>query len=75
MTALHDQSAHAVACAYSAKKLSPVEVARAALGRVAAKINAMYVVDAEGALATAAASEARWRARKTMEAQRDRCRI
>jgi aspartyl-tRNA(Asn)/glutamyl-tRNA(Gln) amidotransferase subunit A len=65
MTALHHLSAHEVACAYRAKELSPVEVARAALGRVSAwekKINAMYVVDAEGALATAAASEARWRA-------------
>jgi aspartyl-tRNA(Asn)/glutamyl-tRNA(Gln) amidotransferase subunit A len=65
MTALHDLSAHEVACAYRAKELSPVEVARAALGRVSAwekKINAMYVVDAEGALATATASEARWRA-------------
>ena len=56
MTALHDLSAHEVACAYRAKELSPVEVAPAALGRVAAwekKINAMYVIDAEGALATA----------------------
>ena len=61
MTALHDLSAHALGCAYRAKELSPVEVASAALGRVAAwekKINAMYVVDAEGALAMAAASEA-----------------
>jgi Asp-tRNA(Asn)/Glu-tRNA(Gln) amidotransferase A subunit family amidase len=42
-----------------------VEVVRAALARIAAwetKINAMYVVDEAGALAQAAASEARWRA-------------
>jgi Asp-tRNA(Asn)/Glu-tRNA(Gln) amidotransferase A subunit family amidase len=71
MTALHDLSAHALGCAYRAKELSPVEVASAALGRVAAwekKINAMYVVDAEGALAMAAASEARWRASAPLSA-------
>jgi hypothetical protein len=42
---------------------SPVEVTRAALARIEAwekKINAMYVVDAAGALAQATASEARW---------------
>jgi aspartyl-tRNA(Asn)/glutamyl-tRNA(Gln) amidotransferase subunit A len=65
MTALHDLSAQALSAAYRAGQLSPVEVTRAALDRIEAwekKINAMYVVDAAGALAEASRSEARWRA-------------
>src|SRR5262249_21550359 len=65
MTALHDLSAAALSGAFRARQLSPVEVTRAALARIEAweaGINAMYVVDADGALAQAAASEARWRA-------------
>src|SRR5215831_15994562 len=65
MTAIHDLTAQALSSAYRTRQLSPVEVARAALARIAAwetKINAMYVVDEAGALAQAAASEARWRA-------------
>src|SRR5262252_64581 len=65
MTAIHDLTAQELSSAYRASALSPVEVARAALARIAAwetKINAMYVVDEAGALAQAAASEARWRA-------------
>src|SRR5712692_1739898 len=65
MTPIHDLTAQALSLAYRARQLSPVEVARAALARIAAwemKINAMYVVDEAGALAQAAASEARWRA-------------
>ena len=65
MTAIHNLTAQALSSAYRAKQLSPVEVAGAALARVAAweaKINAMYVVDEAGARAQAAASEARWRA-------------
>src|SRR5712671_484207 len=65
MTPTYDLTAQALSSAFRAKQLSPVEVARAALARVAAwetKINAMYVVDEAGALAGAAASEARWRA-------------
>ncbi len=65
MTAIHNLTAEALSSAYRARQLSPVEVARAALARIAAweaKINAMYVVDDAGALAQAAASEARWRA-------------
>src|SRR5712671_2123304 len=65
MTPTYDLTAQALSSAFRAKQLSPVEVARAALARVAAwetKINAMYVVDEAGALAGAAAPEARWRA-------------
>jgi aspartyl-tRNA(Asn)/glutamyl-tRNA(Gln) amidotransferase subunit A len=64
MTALHDLSAHELSSAYRSRQVSPVEVTRAALSRIEAwekKINAMYVVDAEGALAMAAASQERWR--------------
>ncbi|MGP0088414.1 MAG: amidase [Xanthobacteraceae bacterium] len=64
MTALHDLSAHELSIAYRSRQVSPVEVTRAALSRIEAwekKINAMYVVDAEGALAMAAASQERWR--------------
>src|SRR5215467_4618153 len=64
MTAIHDLTAQALSSAYRARQLSPVDVAQAALARIAAwetKINAMYVIDAAGALAQAAASEARWR--------------
>ncbi len=64
MANLHDLSAHELSQAYAARRISPVEATRAALGRIEAwesKINAMYVVDGEGALAQAAASERRWR--------------
>jgi aspartyl-tRNA(Asn)/glutamyl-tRNA(Gln) amidotransferase subunit A len=65
MPPIHELTAQALSSAYRARQLSPVEVARAALGRIAAwepKINAMYLVDEAGALAQAAASEARRRA-------------
>jgi Asp-tRNA(Asn)/Glu-tRNA(Gln) amidotransferase A subunit family amidase len=65
MTAIHNLTAQALSSAYRSKELSPVEVAQAALARIPSwepKINAMYVIDAEGALAQARASEARWRA-------------
>ncbi len=65
MTALHDLSAGVLSNAYRARQLSPVEVTRAALARIdawEARINAMYIVAAESALAQAAAAEARWRA-------------
>lgn len=48
---------------YRAKTLSPVEVTRAVLDRIEAldpKLNAYCLVDAEAALASARASEARW---------------
>ncbi len=65
MTAIHNLTAQALSSAYRSKELSPVEVTQAALARIPQwepKINAMYIVDAEGALAQARASEARWRA-------------
>jgi aspartyl-tRNA(Asn)/glutamyl-tRNA(Gln) amidotransferase subunit A len=48
---------------YRAKTLSPVEVTRAVLDRIAAlnpRLNAYCLVDADGALAAARAAEARW---------------
>jgi Asp-tRNA(Asn)/Glu-tRNA(Gln) amidotransferase A subunit family amidase len=65
MIAVHNLTAQGLAAAYRARDLSPVEVTQAALARVVAwepKINAMYAIDAEGALAQARASETRWRA-------------
>jgi aspartyl-tRNA(Asn)/glutamyl-tRNA(Gln) amidotransferase subunit A len=64
MAMLHDLSAAELSTAYRTKQISPVEVTRAALARMEAwepKIHAMYVIDAEGALAQAASSERRWR--------------
>ena len=65
MTALPDLSAATLSDAFRARQVSPVEVTRAALARIdawEAAINAMYVVDADKALAQATAAEARWRA-------------
>src|SRR5688500_6281875 len=62
--ALHNLTARDLSEAYRTKSLSPVEVTRAVLARVETcdrKLNAMYVVDAEGALGQALLSEARWR--------------
>jgi len=64
MPALSEMAAADIAAQYARGALSPVEVARACLKRIGAcepKLNAMYRVDAEGALAAAEASEARWR--------------
>jgi Asp-tRNA(Asn)/Glu-tRNA(Gln) amidotransferase A subunit family amidase len=50
--------------AYADRTLSPVEVVEAGLARIDAwepKLNAMYLLDREGALAQARGSEARWR--------------
>jgi aspartyl-tRNA(Asn)/glutamyl-tRNA(Gln) amidotransferase subunit A len=71
MAAMHDLDALQVAAQYASGGLSPVEVARAALERIAAwepKLNAMYRVDREGALAAAKASEARWRSKQPLSA-------
>ena len=65
MTTIHDPHRSRQSSACATKELSPVEVTRAALARIEAwekTINAMYVVDAAGALVQATASEARWRA-------------
>jgi aspartyl-tRNA(Asn)/glutamyl-tRNA(Gln) amidotransferase subunit A len=67
MHAASDLTATQLSSAYARGELSPVEVARALLERIGAwepKINAMYRVDRDGALAQARASEGRWRARR-----------
>ena len=69
--ALHDLSAAELSDAYRSRRLSPVEVTRAVLARIDAwepKINAMFVVDAEGALAQASQSERRWREAEPLSA-------
>ncbi|MFO1361296.1 MAG: amidase [Burkholderiales bacterium] len=56
-------SATELVARYAARTLSPVEVARAVLARIEAlnpQLNAYCLVDADGALAAARASEARW---------------
>jgi aspartyl-tRNA(Asn)/glutamyl-tRNA(Gln) amidotransferase subunit A len=66
---LYDLTALELSHAYQAKQLSPVEVTRAVLERIdrwESQLNAMYLIDAEGALAQAAASETRWRAGKPL---------
>jgi aspartyl-tRNA(Asn)/glutamyl-tRNA(Gln) amidotransferase subunit A len=69
MAAIHQRSAAELAAAYASGELSPVHVARALLERIDAwepRINAMYRVQREAALAQAAASEARWRAGRAL---------
>src|SRR5688500_8213881 len=64
MAPIHQRSALDLAAAFASGELSPVQVARAALERIEAwepRINAMYRVQRESALASASASEARWR--------------
>src|SRR5689334_15934097 len=64
MPALHELIAHQLASGYATRELSPVEVVRAAFARIDAwepKINAMYRIARDAALAEATASEARWR--------------
>ncbi len=54
-----------LAAAYAARNVSPVEVTRACLARaeaVQATLNAFTLIDHEGAMAAARASEGRWRA-------------
>src|SRR5438552_9764204 len=56
-------SARELVSRYRARSLSPVEVTRAILDRIALinpHINALYYVDAEGALAAARGAEGRW---------------
>jgi aspartyl-tRNA(Asn)/glutamyl-tRNA(Gln) amidotransferase subunit A len=69
MATMQELDALQVAAQYAAGGLSPVEVARACLERIEAwepRLNAMYRVDRENALAAARASEARWRARQPL---------
>jgi aspartyl-tRNA(Asn)/glutamyl-tRNA(Gln) amidotransferase subunit A len=61
---IYDLSAVELSQAFRTKELSPSEVTRAVLARIEAwepMLNAMYIIDAEGALVQAVASEARWR--------------
>jgi aspartyl-tRNA(Asn)/glutamyl-tRNA(Gln) amidotransferase subunit A len=71
MTALHNLSAEELSAHFQAGKLSPVEVTKALLARIESyepKLNAMYIVDASGALSQAAAAEKRWRERRPLSA-------
>lgn len=61
---LHALTAAELGERYRGRELSPVEVTEAVLARIEAwepGINAMYIVDRDGALAQARAAEARWR--------------
>jgi aspartyl-tRNA(Asn)/glutamyl-tRNA(Gln) amidotransferase subunit A len=69
MTQVHRFSAARLSAAYARRELSPVEAVRQAIARMEAwepRINAMYRIDRDGALAAARASEARWRAGKPL---------
>ncbi len=64
MTELHAMTAADLAGAFAARRLSPVEVAQAALARIEAwepHVNALFRVHRDRALAAARESEARWR--------------
>ena len=63
MTAIHDLSASELSSAYARRELSPVETAHAVFDRIARwepKLNAMYLLKRDQALAAARKSEARW---------------
>ena len=71
MTGIPQLSAVALAAEYRRGGLSPLEAVSSLLGRIDAwepKLNAMYRLDRDGALAQARASEARWRAGKPLSA-------
>lgn len=60
---IHELSATELLGLYRSRKLSPVEACEAALSRMArleGRLNAMFVIDREGAMVQARASEARW---------------
>lgn len=64
MTALHDLTAYDLWLGYRTARISPVDATKAALARIELwepKINAMYITDADGALAQAKASARRWK--------------
>nr|HET7860724.1 amidase family protein [Caldimonas sp.] len=63
MTALHDLTAVELLARYRERSLSPVEVTRAVLDRIAAwepRLHATYALDGDAALAAARVAEARW---------------
>ncbi|WP_342362255.1 amidase [Terrarubrum flagellatum] len=63
MTDIHHLTAVQLASLYARKKLSPVEATKAALDRIDSwepKLNAMYVIHRDEALAAAKAAEKRW---------------
>ncbi len=63
MTALHDLAASELLAGYRSGALSPLEVTRAVLDRIAAcesHLHATYALDPDAALAQAAASHSRW---------------
>src|SRR5919197_718427 len=71
MAAIHELTAGELSAAYARQELSPVDVARAALARIAdweTRINAMYRVSEALALEQARAAEARLRSRKPRSA-------
>ena len=71
MAAIHERSAADLVAAYESAELSPLVVARALLERIDAwepRINAMYRVHREAALAAASASESRWRQDRPLSA-------
>ena len=71
MAALNDLPAAELAQRYASGALSPVDVVRACLERIERcepRLNAMYRVAREGALAAATASEQRWRAKQPLSA-------
>lgn len=71
MAAIHERSAAELSAAYASGELSPLQVARTLLERIEAwepRINAMYRVPREGALAQARAAEARWRSGQPLSA-------
>jgi aspartyl-tRNA(Asn)/glutamyl-tRNA(Gln) amidotransferase subunit A len=64
MANLHDLTAAELAARYESGDLSPVEATRALLERIDAwepRLNAMFLVDREGALKQARDAEGRWR--------------
>jgi aspartyl-tRNA(Asn)/glutamyl-tRNA(Gln) amidotransferase subunit A len=69
MSALHDLTAAELSGRFASGALSPLDVARAVFERIDAcesRLNAMYRVNREAALAAARASEERWRAKRPL---------
>jgi aspartyl-tRNA(Asn)/glutamyl-tRNA(Gln) amidotransferase subunit A len=65
MSDLHSMSASAMAEAFAARRLSPVEVTEAVIAQIARcepQLHALYAYDPERAVEQARASEARWQA-------------